>query len=226
MKHLASVSFTLAALVALGCTPYKRPRASAPPPPPPAPAVTVVVEDEPDLAPPPADPYAATRAGVECPIALAGTSVSYEDRDNGGALVFDFDGESDELRRRMITLADIHNRRFSSQGDVAMRGDVAPDLDADADLDVDLDADADLDVDLEGPDVAQGDADRERVYAGTGTTGTADLRLDIATRSRASLEETAGRIRLVFRADDDNVDALRTELRIHAADLSHACATD
>lgn len=62
-----------------------------------------------------ADPPAAA-GDPTCPVAVPGTSVTAEDADNGGALVFVTTGEVAELRARVAALAAQHNEAHAAMG--------------------------------------------------------------------------------------------------------------
>lgn len=59
--------------------------------------------------PPPAD-------DPSCPVTVPGTSVTTEDTATGAALVFVTTGDVAELRKRVVTLAAMHNERHGAMG--------------------------------------------------------------------------------------------------------------
>jgi hypothetical protein len=62
----------------------------------------------------PTDP--APAAGDNCPMTVAGTSVSVEDTQAGGALVFVTTGDAEALRARVRAWAEAHNARHGAMG--------------------------------------------------------------------------------------------------------------
>lgn len=62
----------------------------------------------------PTEPAAA--AGDNCPMTVAGTSVTVEETEAGGALVFVTTGDAEALRARVRAWADAHNARHSAMG--------------------------------------------------------------------------------------------------------------
>ena len=51
-----------------------------------------------------------------CPVAVPGTSVTVEDTDTGAALVFVTTGDVGEVRKRVATMAKMHNDHHGSMG--------------------------------------------------------------------------------------------------------------
>lgn len=51
-----------------------------------------------------------------CPVTVAGTSVNVEDTDTGAALVFVTTGDVAEVRKRVSTMAEMHNDHHGSMG--------------------------------------------------------------------------------------------------------------
>ena len=51
-----------------------------------------------------------------CPVTVAGTSVNVEDADTGAALVFVTTGDVGEVRKRVSTMAEMHNDHHGSMG--------------------------------------------------------------------------------------------------------------
>ncbi len=58
----------------------------------------------------------AERSDPSCPVAVPGTSVTVEDASAGAALVFVTTGDVTELRRRVSTMASMHNDHHGSMG--------------------------------------------------------------------------------------------------------------
>lgn len=58
----------------------------------------------------------AAASDPSCPVAVAGTSVNVEDSSTGAALVFVTTGDAADLRRRVATMATMHNEHHASMG--------------------------------------------------------------------------------------------------------------
>ncbi len=134
-----------------------------------------------------------------CPVTVAGTSVNVEDTDAGAALVFITTGDVAEVRKRVRTLAQMHNDHHESMGPL-------PD----------------------GTGGGGGHEGHDMSKMGSGATGHEGHDMSkmgehaghaggmISVHSKATAADVPGGAKVVFMANGGDVGKLQTELRMHA----------
>jgi hypothetical protein len=132
-----------------------------------------------------------------CPVAVPGTSVSVEDTDTGAALVFVTTGDAAELRRRVGSMASMHNDQHGAMGPLPTGNE-------------------DAKHDMHG---MHGDHASHGGHAGHDTSSgehAGHAGGMISVHSQATTEEIVGGARLAFIAAPTDVAKLQDELRMHA----------
>lgn len=148
-------------------------------------------------------PPATAAADPTCPVEVPGTSVTTEDTATGAALVFVTTGDTGELRKRVATLAAMHNEHHAAMGPLPT-GDEQGGGHAHHDH-----------AAMHG---AQGGDHAGSDHAMGGMIG---------VHSKAVAEDVEGGAKLVFVAFPDGVAKLQGELRMHAQHLaSGTCKMD
>jgi hypothetical protein len=146
-----------------------------------------------------------------CPVAVPGTSVTVEDTDTGAALVFVTTGDIADLRKRVATMAQMHNDEHDKMGPLPT-GDETGGHDHGA----------------HGGAMPAGGGDHAAMGHGAGGTGgehAGHAGGMISVHSRADAGDIEGGARLAFVAGGADVGKLQGELRTHAQHLaSGSCA--
>jgi len=143
-----------------------------------------------------------------CPVAVAGTSVTVEDADNGAALVFVTTGDVAELRRRTNEMAMMHNEHHASMGPLPDGKDTAS---------------GHAGHDMGGHDMGSGAGGHAGHEMGSGHDmgGHAGHAAGmIGIHSRATASEIEGGAKLLFVTGAADVAKLQSELRTHAQHLA------
>jgi hypothetical protein len=147
----------------------------------------------------PTEPAAA--ADDTCPMTVAGTSVTVEDTQAGGALVFVTTGDAEALRARVRAWADAHNARHSAMGALPTGEETA--------------------ADAGGEHHHHHDAGGGGEHAGhEGHEAAAGEPMSISVHSRATASDIDGGARLEWITFPGQVGFLREELRGHAEHLA------
>ena len=141
----------------------------------------------------------APAADDNCPMTVAGTSVTVEDTQAGGALVFVTTGDAEVLRARVRAWADAHNARHGAMGPLPTGEEQAAD--------------------------GGGEHHHHHGAAGPGheahgAGGGAGEPMAIGVHSRATASDIDGGARLEWITFPGQVGFLREELRGHAEHLS------
>lgn len=163
----------------------------------------------------PASTAQAPRTGADdpsCPVAVQGTSVTVEDTNTGAALVFVTTGDVAELRKRVATMAQMHNDHHASMG-------AMPD----------------------GKDGGGGHAGHDMSNMGSGSMQGHDMSAMgsghdmskhaghaggmIGVHSKAETTDIEGGAKLVLTASAADVAKLQSELRMHAQHMSNGTCT-
>jgi hypothetical protein len=144
----------------------------------------------PQAAPAPADD------DPSCPVAVPGTSVSVEDTDTGAALVFVTTSDAAELRRRVASMASMHNDQHGAMGPLPTGNEEAGHAGHDMHA-------------MHGGDHAGHDMSGGGEHAGHAGGM-------VSVHSKAIAEDIDGGARLVFVATPNDVATLQDELRMHA----------
>ncbi len=207
----------------------------------PAPAAAPVAKQEPA----PVTPRVVSAAEIEpiaarCPLAIPGVSISAENSHMGAALVFIGVGDPDPLRGEVTAMADAHNRMHAAMGPLPGEepretvtvtvprpedeGPVpVPPESGTEQGDQDEDSLMDPYKDDQDPTLASGGATARAEGAEAPSMTDEDLTI-VKTHSRARADTTVDKgARLVFIADEDDVEDLRNEVRTAAADLRESC---
>lgn len=149
---------------------------------------------------------AAEPSDPSCPVAVPGTSVTVEDASAGAALVFVTTGDVTELRRRVSTMASMHNDHHGSMG--ALPGG------------------------KEGGHAGHGMGGHAGHYmSGQGSSGHAGHDMSgskhaghaggmIGVHTKAEASDVEGGAKITFVANGADVAKLQSELRIHAQHFS------
>lgn len=149
-------------------------------------------------------PAAAPTANADdpsCPVAIPGTSVDVEDTSTGAALVFVTTGDVEDLRRRVASMAQMHNDEHGKMGPLPT-----------------------------GEETGGGHEGHEMGgHAGHGTSGGGEHAGHaggmISVHSKATIENVEGGAKIVYIAAGADVGKLQSELRMHAQHLaSGACS--
>ena len=155
----------------------------------------------------PAAPATASSAPVaadddrSCPVAVPGTSVSVEDTDTGAALVFVTTGDAAELRRRVGSMASMHNDQHGAMGPLPTGNEDAGHAGHDMHA-------------MHGDPGAHGGHAGHDMSGGGEHAGHAGGMIGV--HSKATVEDIVGGARLVFVAAPSDVATLQDELRMHA----------
>lgn len=145
---------------------------------------------------------ATTAADPSCPVTVPGTSVSVEDTNTGAALVFVTTSDVAELRKRVATMAQMHNDHHGSMGPL-------PDGSA--------------------PDGSAPDGGRAGHNMGGGGHAGHDMSGGkhaghaggmIGVHSKAAASDVEGGAKIAFTANGADVAKLHGELRMHAQHFS------
>ena len=145
----------------------------------------------------PAEP--APAAASECPMDVAGTSVTFEETPTGGALVFVTTGDAATLRAHIAKWAEVHNAHHGAMGPLPT-GDEQP--------------------------AAGGEHHHHHHGGGGGGAGAHEghgggsFQTMIGVHSRAAATDIDGGARLELITFPDQVAALRDDLRGHVEHLS------
>jgi hypothetical protein len=139
----------------------------------------------------------ATADDPSCPVSVAGTSVTVEDAANGAALVFVTTGDVAEVRKRVATLAAMHNEHHSAMGPLPDGTDA-------------------------GGGHAGHDAHAHHGGAGGGGGGAHAGHAGgmIGVHSKATAADIDGGAKVTFVANGGDVGKLQSELRMHAQHLA------
>lgn len=143
----------------------------------------------------------AAPADPSCPVTVAGTSVSVEDTDTGAALVFVTTSDVAELRKRVTTMAQMHNEHHAAMGPL-------PDGTG-------------ADAGHAGHEEHAGHAGHaghgDGAHAGHGMSQHAGHAGGmIGVHSKAAASELEGGAKIAFIASGADVAKLQSELRMHA----------
>ncbi len=147
----------------------------------------------------PQQPKVTTAADPSCPVTVPGTSVSVEDTNTGAALVFVTTSDVIELRKRVATMAQMHNDHHGAMGPLpdgtAAEGGHA------------------------GHDMGGGGAHAGHDMGGGGKhAGHAGGMIGVHSKAAASDVESGAKI--AFTASGPDVVTLQGELRMHAQHFS------
>ncbi len=139
-----------------------------------------------------------------CPVAVPGTSVTVEDASAGAALVFVTTGDVTELRRRVTTMASMHNDHHGSMGPLpdgneGGGGHAGHDMGGHA-----------------GHDMSGGHAGHD--MSGSKHAGHAGGMIGVHSKAEAS--DVEGGAKINFVANGADVAKLQGELRMHAQHFS------
>jgi hypothetical protein len=143
----------------------------------------------------------ATADDPSCPVAVPGTSVTVEDAANGAALVFVTTGDVAEVRKRVATLASMHNEHHAAMGPL-------PDG-------TDAGGGGHAGHDAHAHHAGSGDA-----HAGHGGAHAGHAGGMIGVHSKATASDIDGGAKVTFVANGGDVGKLQSELRMHAQHLS------
>lgn len=159
-----------------------------------------------------------------CPVAVAGTSVTVEDLDSGAALVFVTSGDANDVRRRAVAMAKVHNDHHGSMGALpdggAGGGHQGHDMSG---------GEAQGETHMKGGGAHAGhDMGGGAAHAGhdmSGGGGHVGHAGTMTIHSKVTVDEVPSGARLVFVANGDDVGKLQAELRSHAQHMaSGTCA--
>ena len=147
----------------------------------------------------PKQPTVTTAADPSCPVTVPGTSVSVEDTNTGAALVFVTTSDVVELRKRVATMAQMHNDQHSAMGPLpdgtAAEGGHA------------------------GHDMGGGGGHTGHDMGGGGShAGHAGGMITV--HSKAGASDVEGGAKIAFTANGADVAKLQGELRMHAQHFS------
>jgi hypothetical protein len=146
---------------------------------------------------------AASPADRSCPAAVPGTSVSAEDTDTGGALVFVTTGDVAEVRKRVAAMAAMHNEHHSKMGSTPAPG-----------------GGEGMDHDMKGMDHSKmGGMDHDMEGMDHSKMGGMEGMM-MGVHSTATAEDVEGGARLVLSTDPGDVGKLQNELRMHAQHMA------
>ena len=147
----------------------------------------------------PKQPQVTTASDPSCPVTVPGTSVSVEDTSTGAALVFVTTSDVTELRKRVATMAQMHNDQHSKMGPL-------PDG-------------ATSDGGHAGHDMGGGGEHAGHDMSGGGShAGHAGGMIGV--HSQAAASDVEGGAKIAFTASGADVGKLQGELRMHAQHLS------
>jgi hypothetical protein len=135
-----------------------------------------------------------------CPVTVPGTSVSVEDTNTGAALVFVTTGDAAELRRRVGSMATMHNEQHGAMGPLPTGNEDAGHAGHDMHA-------------MHGDHSAHGGHAGHDMSGGEHAGHAGGM---IGVHSKAAAEDIAGGARLVFIAAPNDVAKLQDELRMHA----------
>jgi hypothetical protein len=145
-----------------------------------------------------------------CPVTVPGTSVTVEDTDTGAALVFVSTGDVGEVRKRVATMAKMHNDHHGSMGALP-DGKDAGGGHAGHDMGGGSAAGGHAGHDMGSAQGHEGhDMSKHAGHAGG----------MIGVHSKADAVDVEGGARLVLTAGAADVAKLQSELRMHAQHLS------
>jgi hypothetical protein len=147
-----------------------------------------------------------------CPVAVPGTSVTVEDTPTGAAMVFVTTGDVAELRKRVATMAQMHNEHHGAMGALPTGTEAATDPHAG-----------------HGGHAGHaghaghggGHADHGGGHADHGGEHASHAGGMIGVHARASAEDVDGGARLVLVVAPADVGTLQAELRKHAQHLGN-----
>jgi hypothetical protein len=173
-ERMKTISTLLLSLLLAACGGASQSAAPSTPAPP------VAAAPAPAPAPAPADD------DPSCPVAVPGTSVAVEDTDTGAALVFVTTGDATEVRRRVASMASMHNDQHGAMGPLPTGNEHA----------------------------GHAGHDMHAMHGGGEHAGHAGGMVGV--HSKAIAEGIDGGARLVFVAAPNDVATLQDELRMHA----------
>ncbi len=151
-----------------------------------------------------------TATDPSCPVAVAGTSVSVEDANNGAALVFVTTGDVGEVRKRVAEMAKMHNDHHAAMG--ALPDGKA----ADEHAGHDMGSMAGHDMGGMGSGSQAGhDMSGHDMSGHAGHAGGM-----IGVHSKATTSDIDGGAKLLFLTSGSDVSKLQSELRTHAQHLA------
>lgn len=143
-------------------------------------------------------PAASPETDPSCPVAVPGTSVTVEDTVTGAALVFITTGDAADLRRRVGSMASMHNETHGKMGPLPTGTESAA-----------------HDHSAHGGPAGHGSAPAQAGGEHAGHAGGM-----ISVHSKAETSDVDGGARLAFVASAADVGKLQEELRQHARHLS------
>jgi hypothetical protein len=158
---------------------------------------------------------ATTAADPSCPVTVPGTSVAVEDTNTGAALVFVTTSDVVELRKRVATMAQMHNDHHGSMGplpdgNAAGAGHAGHDMGGHAGHDMGGHAGHDMGG---GGDHAGHDMSGGGKHAGHAGGM-------IGVHSKAAASDVEGGAKIAFTANGADAAKLQGELRMHAQHLA------
>ncbi|MBA3541763.1 MAG: hypothetical protein H0T79_19270 [Deltaproteobacteria bacterium] len=151
-------------------------------------------------------PKAVMATEPSCPMTVAGTSVTVEDTDTGAALVFVTTSDPAELRKRVASMAQMHNDQHAAMGPL-------PDGNAGGGAH----AGHDMGGGHAGHAMGSGEHAGHDMSGGKHAGHAGGM---ITVHSKATASDVESGARIAFAAGGEDVPKLQSELRMHAKHLS------